>query len=139
MRRLTLGRFLVLLMLLGGTVPLVSDLAYAICCMCMNPCKSGCTCRGTPGCPSCALPDTINMRKDVRGPASSFVVEPVSSDRLRTLAVDRQCPKNNPSLRLTTVVNDLTIMEPAFAETDPNYESVVALRNASDGQNSMNH
>ena len=79
------------------------------------------------------------MRKDVRESPSPFVGEPVSSGRLRKLAVQQQCPQNNPSLRLLDVVNDFPMMEPAFVETDPDNESVLALRNSSDGQNRINH
>jgi hypothetical protein len=52
MRVLRLVAFLVFLVL-GNQVPLVAVYAWD-CCPCTNPCKYGCTCRGTGHCSSCS-------------------------------------------------------------------------------------
>lgn len=102
MRKVLLVTLLTLSALLTGDFLFVINHAAAGCCMC-GTCKPWlCTCRGpgVPGCPQCASPDALSLRKEIRDPGSIFMVETVRSARLPRLAIDGSCTRNRPMLRL---------------------------------------
>jgi hypothetical protein len=136
MHRLILVSFIFLFTLFSGESLLLTNQATAAgCCMCGKPCTPlRCTCRGTtPGCPYCALPDTLSMR-DIHESRSAFDVQAITSDRLRNLALDRQCPQNTYRLRLLGKRETLVI-ESTFVQAESPHNTIVAFRASPDDLN----
>lgn len=135
MHRLILVPFVFLFTLFTGEFLFLTNQATAGCCMCGNPCVPWkCTCRGTtPGCPYCALPDTLSVR-EISKSQSAFDVQAVTSDRLRKLALDRQCPQNNYRSRLLDG-KYMLFTEPAFVQAESTQDKIVAFQASRDSEN----
>jgi hypothetical protein len=79
---------------------LANQATAAGCCMCTNQCAWFCTCRGSiPSSPKCALPNDVALRH-VSQPLPPLDSVTPGADRLRKLAIERQCPQNRSNFSL---------------------------------------
>lgn len=124
MHRFTLVFFVCLFTLLTSEFIFLANPATAACCMCTK-CSWNCTCRGTTAsCPYCALPNDVPLRH-VSQPLSPLESVTPGADRMRELAIERQCPQNRAKFSL--LEERFEFSEQAFDVTNLPLKQIGAL------------